>query len=155
MKVLDYLKEENIVCGDIEQGSKETILMQALEDLNFQNARSRKKTVSLLLERESLGSTAVGRGICIPHARVKGIKEIYLGIYLLRKGIDFDSLDNLPVRAFFIFLCPHEEMKLHLRFLARLSRILRDSKLRENILNCREPQNVITAISEYENIHMG
>ena len=79
-----------------------------------------------LLERERLGSTAFGRGMAIPHARIPGLSGVR-GMFLqLAKPVDFDAIDSLPVDLVFVLLSPVDAGADHLKALAQVSRFFRD-----------------------------
>lgn len=94
------------------------------------------QAVNALIERENLGPTGVGRGIALPHARIKGLDKIVGCFVRLEKSIDFDSVDRQPVDLIFTLFAPEGTGVDHLKALALVSRTLRDSgvcdKLRSN-----------------------
>ena len=78
-------------------------------------------------ERERLGSTAIGDGIAIPHGKLRGISRI-LGVFgRSPQGVDFDSLDGNPTHLFFLLVAPEDSASLHLKALARVSRLFKDA----------------------------
>jgi nitrogen PTS system EIIA component len=79
-----------------------------------------------LLERERLGSTAFGRGMAIPHARLDGISGVRALVLQFAKPVDFDAIDALPVDLVFVLLSPTDAGADHLKALAQVSRFLRD-----------------------------
>jgi nitrogen PTS system EIIA component len=86
-----------------------------------------------LLAREATGSTGVGRGVAIPHARVAGLTSVQAVVARLEKPIDFDSLDGEPVDLLVALFAPLDAGSEHLRALARVSRLLRQPELREQL----------------------
>lgn len=92
-----------------------------------------------LLAREKLGSTAMGSGVAIPHARVAGLKKI-VGLFArLEKPVDFESPDGQGVDLMFTLLAPEEAGADHLRALARVSRLLREDTMREKLRASSDP----------------
>ena len=87
-----------------------------------------------LLEREKLGSTGFEDGVAIPHAKIKGLSEFYMGIALSSKGIDFDNIDGKRAHLFFTVLGPESQTEGHLQVLAQISRISRIQKARKEML---------------------
>lgn len=77
-----------------------------------------------LLERERLGSTGVGNGVAIPHAKVAGLRAPVLAVAVTRGGVDFPSNDGIPVRVVFLIASPPDAPAEHLRLLAAISRWL-------------------------------
>ncbi len=81
----------------------------------------------LLAEREELGSTGIGGGIAIPHATLPGASEITIALITIPDGVDFESLDKKPVKAVFAMTAPQDQRSAHVRNLAELSRLAKDS----------------------------
>lgn len=90
-----------------------------------------------LAEREQAGSTGVGHGVAAPHARLEGLKRIR-GIFVrLENPVDFKSVDEQPVDLIFALFAPPQSGSDHLRALARVSRLLRNAELREQLRKAR------------------
>jgi mannitol/fructose-specific phosphotransferase system IIA component (Ntr-type) len=103
-----------------------------------------------LLGRERLGSTGLGRGIALPHTRysVAGVSKPQIVVGRHDEGIDYGSLDGAPVKLFFLLVAP--DVTQHLQILARLSRLLRDPQLREQLLSASTPKQLLHHIDEAE-----
>lgn len=104
----------------------------------------------VLLDREAADSTAFGRGIAFPHARVDGLKEPVALLALSRKGVDFLAKDRHPVHLFFLFLTPSEATELHLRILARSAAIFSDANLYHTLKKVRTPQAALSLLLHHE-----
>lgn len=89
--------------------------------------------VRVLLERESLGSTGIGGGVAIPHGKLHALTEMTVAFGRSSAGVDFESLDAKPVHLFFLLVTPEDRPGEHLRALARISRILKNPGLREQL----------------------
>jgi PTS system nitrogen regulatory IIA component len=121
-----YLVEERIGCN-VEAASKKRVLEQlgqrlaeAVPDLN------QDMVFDALLERERLGSTGLGKGIALPHARMPQITQALAAFVQLPEGIDFDAIDNQPVDLAFAMLVPEEATDEHLQLLAKLAQMFDD-----------------------------
>ena len=90
--------------------------------------------VDVLRERERLNSTAIGDGIAIPHGRVSNLENVVAGFARSSAGVDFDSVDRKSTHLFFVLLAPDDAAALHLKALARISRLLKDKAFRERLL---------------------
>ena len=99
----------------------------------------KKKIRDALFLRESQGSTAFENGIAIPHARLKGIKNITLHIFISKKGIPFKSIDKKKTRLFFVIIGPEDKPNLYLQLLALTARVLKNKKAREEFLAAESP----------------
>jgi PTS system nitrogen regulatory IIA component len=101
-----------------------------------------------LNERERLGSTALGRGVAAPHARLLGLERI-CGLFLrLAKPIDFDALDDEPVDLVFALFAPEDAGADHLRALARVSRALRDPATCAKLRSCADASALHAVLTE-------
>ena len=89
--------------------------------------------LSVVMERERLGSTGVGNGVAIPHGKVNGLTSISGILVRLETPIGFDALDDLPVDLIFMLLAPNDATAAHLKALAVVSRLLRDPETRRSL----------------------
>ena len=108
---------------------------------------------AMLVERERLGTTAMGDGIAIPHARVESLDRVLAVFGLSRAGVDFDSLDGKPTHLFFLLVAPGREGSAHLLLLARLSRLLGAEPFRARLRDVKSTDELFRAIEEEESRH--
>ena len=106
--------------------------------------------LQVLLERERLGSTGIGDGIAIPHGKLQGLDEILLSFGRSSEGIAFDAMDGKPVHLFFLLMAPENSAGLHLKILAKISRMLKDPTLRDNLLRAKSKERIWRIIEEQE-----
>ena len=106
--------------------------------------------LQVLLERERLGSTGIGDGIAIPHGKLQGLDEILLSFGRSSEGISFDAMDGKPVHLFFLLMAPENSAGLHLKILAKISRMLKDPALRDNLLRAKSKERIWRIIEEQE-----
>lgn len=92
-----------------------------------------REVLTLLLEREMLGSTGTGYGVAIPHARVKGLEKPWGLFAKLDKPVDFESVDGEPVDLVFLLLAPSVTGSTHLKSLSKVSRLMRHDEVREEL----------------------
>jgi mannitol/fructose-specific phosphotransferase system IIA component (Ntr-type) len=112
---------------------------------------ARKTLLRALQERELLHSTGIGDGIALPHARnaLVGLVDEPIVVFARHAtGIPYGAIDNVPARLFFLLIAP--TVTQHLGILARLSRILRDPKVRQNLLTAERPEKVISILGDAE-----
>jgi PTS system nitrogen regulatory IIA component len=100
------------------------------------------------MDRERLGSTGIGGGIGIPHGKIKDLETLVLGFGLSRKGVDFESIDGQPTHIFFVLITPEDSTGLHLKLLARISRMLKNDPFKERLLNAADRQEILDIIKE-------
>jgi len=146
---MDFLSKRAIIT-DIKSVKKEDVikeLVDALVDAGDIEKRHRNKLIEALMARESLGSTAIGQGIAIPHAKSDSVTKLIAAFGLSKEGVDFDSLDGELVNIFFLLLGPQDSAGPHLKALARISRLLKDKYFRDNLRMCADDKSVIKTIS--------
>ncbi len=104
--------------------------------------------VRVLIEREALGSTGIGDGIAIPHGKLGSIREMIVAFGRSREGVDFQSRDAKPVYLFFLLVTPLDMPGEHLRTLARISRILKNPVLRDNLTHAAHREELLQLLRE-------
>ena len=150
MKIMDFLSKKSIV-ADLKSSRKEDVIKELVDLLinaGELDKSCRAKVLDSLMERESLGSTAIGQGIAIPHAKSDCVSKLVGAFALSKKGVDFDSLDGEPVYIFFLLLAAQDSAGPHLKALARISRLFKDKYFRENLRNCEDDKQVVKVIGQ-------
>ncbi|MBY8976966.1 PTS sugar transporter subunit IIA [Rhodobacteraceae bacterium NNCM2] len=128
MEISELIVPECIVANPKVSGQKQ-LFQEIAARAHELYGLDQRAVVDGLLERERLGSTAMGGGIAIPHARLEGIDEIKAFFVCLAKPLDFEAADGLGVDLIVALLVPEESGSDHLRALAKVSRLLRDLDL--------------------------
>ena len=150
MKITDFLDRRAIKIG-LTATDKEGILKELVDTLaEVKDIGDRKAIVKALLDRENLGSTGIGQGIAIPHGKTDRVKELVACLGVSRKGVNFEALDGEPVYIFFLLVASKDSAGLHLKALAQISRLLRDSYFCELIKRCQKPEEVYLLIKNEE-----
>ncbi len=106
-----------------------------------------------LMEREKLGSTGVGRGVAIPHGKIEGLAAMTGLLAKLDQPIDFEAVDDQPVDLIFVLLAPMDASAAHLKALAKVSRLLRDERVREALRGAETPEALFAIAVETERSH--
>ncbi len=106
--------------------------------------------INAALERERLGSTGVGNGVAVPHARIDGIDKVMTVFVRLETPLEFHSIDDRPVDLVVFILAPKNEASLHLRALAKISRLLRAQDMRQRLRAAPSREAVFALISEQQ-----
>jgi PTS system nitrogen regulatory IIA component len=124
---------------------------QALHELAKRAAevtRENERTIlDVLLERERLGTTGVGRGIAIPHGRLPSLDRVYGVFARLDRAVDFDAIDDQPVDLVFLLLAPSQAGADHLKALAKVSRLLRDESLCAKLRGCETADGIYALVA--------
>jgi fructose-specific phosphotransferase system IIA component len=150
MKVTEFLSKKAIVM-DIKSTKKEDVIKELVDSLiegGDIEKRYRNKLVEALMSREALGSTAIGQGVAIPHAKADCVDKLIAAFGISKKGIEFDSLDGEPAYIFFLLVAPQDSAGPHLKALARISRLLKDKYFRDGLRAAADDKAVIRIITQ-------
>jgi PTS system nitrogen regulatory IIA component len=147
MKILDVLHEETIIV-DLKSKDKKGVLEELVEPVSRITKINHEKLVRILMDRERLGSTGIEGGIGIPHGKLKELDTLVLGFGLSKSGVNFESMDGRPTHIFFLLFTPENSTGLHLKLLARISRILKNDDFKEQLMNINTADEVISIIQE-------
>ncbi len=147
MKILEVLDKEAILV-ELKSDDKKGVLEELVAPAARIAGVNHEEVMRVLLERERLGSTGIGGGIGIPHGKLKSLKSLVLGFGLSRKGVDFESMDGKPTHIFFLLVTPENSTGLHLKLLARISKILKNDLLKEKLLAATDSDEILSIIKE-------
>ena len=150
MRIVDLLKKQSIDLNASVADKAAAIdhlvdLMAAGGNLNDKELYKQR-----VLAREQEGSTGIGEGIAIPHAKTEAVNEPGLASMIVRDGVDYESLDDEPAHLFFLIAAPAGGANVHLEVLSRLSRMLMDDDFRDNLMNAKTPEEYLAIIDKAE-----
>jgi len=154
MNVLDYLDKDSIIL-DFKQKNKKAALSAILDHIVLKKKlkkESKKDILKIILQREEIGSTAIGGYIALPHARIDSIKDVMLCLCIASEGLDFDSLDQEPVNIIALLLSNQKEAGLHLKMLAFLARMLRDKYFVQQLKAAKTEEEVLALVSKQQQV---
>jgi PTS system nitrogen regulatory IIA component len=147
---MDFLNIKAIKLN-MQSTEKEDALKELVDVLTeTQPITDKKSVVKSLIERENLGSTGIGQGIAIPHGKTDLVKELVAVLGVSHKGVNFEALDGEPVYIFFLLVAPKDTAGPHLKALAQISRLLRDSYFCELMKRCKTPDEIFELIQREE-----
>ncbi|MFO7964535.1 MAG: PTS sugar transporter subunit IIA [Desulfobacterales bacterium] len=149
MKILEVLDKDAIL-SNLKSKDKKGILEELTEPVSQISHIKQETLVKVLMERERLGSTGIGGGIGIPHGKLKDLEKLILGFGLSKKGVDFESMDGRPTYIFFLLITPENSTGLHLKLLARISRILKNDLFKEKLMNAGSQDEIYSIIDEVD-----
>ena len=149
MRLSEILSVQRIAIG-ASCGSGVGVLTHLAELLSADGQCDQTEVFRLLREREQLLSTGIGDGVAIPHTPVPGAAHQRAALVLCPEGVDFDAIDQQPVRIFFGVIGPKSEASEHLKILAKLSRLLRSPETRRRLLESKGPEQAYSLIEEHE-----
>jgi mannitol/fructose-specific phosphotransferase system IIA component (Ntr-type) len=102
-----------------------------------------------VFERERIMSTSIGLGIAIPHVRLKSVADMTMAVGVIKEGIDYEAFDDLPVNIIIMIAAPEGSHREYLSVLARLALLLKNSSLRNGILNAKNTEEVFDILKEH------
>ncbi len=148
MKITDFLTPEMVV-PELKAQSKPEVLKELAARLSGAHPEiPADELTAVLAERERLGSTAIGDGIAIPHGKLPSVSKILGAFGRHARGVDFESLDGNPTHLFFMLVAPEDSTSLHLKALARVSRLFRDGSFREKLMVAADAGEIFRLIKE-------
>jgi PTS system nitrogen regulatory IIA component len=149
MRILDVLRKETILT-DLKAKDKKGVIEELVASVSQITGINNSELVRVLLERERLGSTGIGGGIGIPHGKLANLESLIMGFGLSRKGVDFESMDGRPTHLFFLLITPENSTGLHLKLLARISRILKNDSFKKKLMKASGSDEVFSIIGEVD-----
>ncbi len=139
MATLKDLLLGELILADIKAVDKAGVIREfAAHVCAIGKVRDAEELTRVLLEREAMGSTGIGDGVAIPHGKVRGAHDIVVAFGRSEQGVDYQSLDDKPAYLFFLLVTPDDSPGEHLKLLARISRILKNPFLREELRTVRD-----------------
>ena len=148
MKILDILAPSAIIPAMRAATKSEALQELAALLSSLHPELDRARLVQVLLDREALGSTAIGEGIAIPHGKMPGVTNVMAAFGRSPNGLPFDSLDGNPTRLFFLLVAPEDSAGIHLKALARVSRLLKDKSFRDRLAGGGTQEQLFATIKE-------
>ncbi len=150
MRIVDLLNKESIMLGGSPKNKSEAIDMLVELQVKGGNIADKDEYKKGILAREEKGSTAVGEGIAIPHAKSEAVKAPSLAAMTVPEGVDYEALDDEPSNLLFMIAAPNDG-NVHLEVLSRLMTILMDEDFRAKLLAAKDKDEFLKVIDDMEN----
>jgi nitrogen PTS system EIIA component len=150
MKLGDIIPDGGIM-DDLKAVEKEDVIkemVQALVKTGRIEEASSAKVIKALMDREELGSTGIGAGVAVPHAKHDSITDLVGAFGRSKKGINFDALDGEPVHILFLLLSSKNASGAHLEALAYISRLVRDEKFVKFLKDAKDVKDLRDLLGE-------
>jgi fructose-specific phosphotransferase system IIA component len=152
LRLIDYLNK-NLIFLDIEAQNRDDALSQIIHMMYDNHAiADANQFLSEVQKRESLGSTAIGTGFALPHARTQNVNQIVVAIARLKKGVDFGAEDKEDIKVIFLLGTPVNSVGEYLKVLARISKLLRQNSVRKGLLKAKNQQDVLALFEDTEEL---
>lgn len=148
MRIINLLSKDCILPA-LQAKDKRGVIEELAASLTASFPKlNRAQVVDVLLERERLGSTGIGDNIAIPHGKMPLLPDLLVCFGRSAEGIPYDSMDGKPAQLFFLLLAPENSIGVHLKALAKISRMLKNTSFRHNLLTASDVDTIYTLISE-------
>ena len=150
MRISDILNEQLVVTA-LEGNSKDDII-NALVDLIGSSSKvlDRERVRQAIFEREKLMSTGVGNGFAIPHGKTDAVSDIVAAFAVTAEPIDYQSLDEKPVRLVFLLVGKDNMVGPHIKLLSRISRLMNKEQFRERLLGLKTSREILESFRQEE-----
>lgn len=150
MKIYGLLKEDQIFL-DLEPGDKKQVLEEFVTALKERGVISEDKVIlDELLKRERLGSTGLERGIAVPHALTEKVQEPLLALALIKKGVNFEAVDQLPTYIILLLLGNKDNPGFQLKVLAHICRLVKETEFVEKAKKAETSRDVRSILKDEE-----
>jgi len=148
MKIAEFLRED-LILPELRATDKPSVLREICDAIAVVNPQlGAARLTEVLLEREKLGSTGVGDGIAIPHGKLSGLQGLLAAFGRSHGGIDFQAIDGKPTYLFFVLFAPENSAGIHLKALARISRLFKTPSFRAAVVEARDAAAIHRQIAE-------
>lgn len=153
MKLLDFVVGDAILT-DLAAGSRDEAIREIVRSLVEAGSIPKdamEDVIDAIIKREEMGSTGIGNGVAVPHAKHKSVKELVATVALSRQGVDFQSLDGQDVHILFLLVSPPDRPGDHLRALKTISRHLRKEDFCNFLKQAQSREDVLELLREADN----
>jgi len=150
MKICGFLQEDHIIL-DLKPGEKKQILEDFMKSLKDRDLITDERIIlEELLKRESLGSTGLEKGIAVPHALTDRVKEPFLALAVVKEGVDFEAVDQMPTYVILLLLGNRNNPGFQLKVLAHICRLVKETRIVERIRKAKSPADICAIFDEEE-----
>jgi fructose-specific phosphotransferase system IIA component len=149
---IQNLLTQDMVLLELKSGNRDDVLKEMVGFLKQREKITKEKELyEKLIQREELGSTAIGDGVAIPHCKIKGVKDPVVVLAVSKTGVDFNSLDGNPTFVFFLVVSSPDNPSLNLQILAAIAHLVRKANFfLKKILEAKSISDLLDIIKEEE-----
>jgi PTS system nitrogen regulatory IIA component len=149
MRLDEYL-DRDLVLPNLQATTKSEVLREMTRAIASRHPQiDADQALSVLLDREGLGTTGIGDGVAIPHGKLPVLPSIILLVGRSLHGVDFEALDFKPCNIFFLVLAPEQMTGIHLRILAHISRLIKDESFRRDFFEADGSDALLRLLQSY------
>lgn len=147
------LLDKRMIIPQLVSTSKEGVLRELVRAIaQVEKQVDENQFMEVLLERESLGSTGIGDGVAIPHGKSKNAKRLLASFGRSLAGMDFQSMDAKPTHLFFLLVAPENSAGIHLKALARISRLMKENAFRKRLMDANSGDEIYSLFAAEDEI---
>jgi mannitol/fructose-specific phosphotransferase system IIA component (Ntr-type) len=155
MDICNLLDRSTIVRG-LEVDDKKELINKVVDLLEPKVSSEQLERIrTSVFERENIMSTGVGKQLAIPHGKCDSIDEILASFAILEESVEFDSIDDQPVKIVFLLVGPEDKSGQHIKLLSRISRLMNSTAFREKLLECNSPDEIFSTFQTEEKEYFG
>ncbi len=155
MDICTHLDRSTIAKG-LEVDNKKDLINEVVNLLETKvSGEQLEKIRKAVFEREEIMSTGIGKQLAIPHGKCDSLDEILAGFAVLEECVEFDSIDNQPVKMVFLLVGPEDQSSQHIKLLSRISRLMNSSAFREKLLECNDSDEIFETFQSEEKEYFG
>ena len=148
MKIVDFVRPE-LILPELSGRKKAEVVAELAHHMARQQPEiNAGSLIKVLMEREQLASTAIGEEVAIPHGKIDAVGHLVGALGRSRAGLEFDSIDGAPTHLVFMLVAPQSSTGVHLKALARLSRLFRDGDFRARLMAAPSRESMYQIISD-------
>lgn len=152
MNIFSLLDTETVL-PNLEARNKVEILNKLVSTLESKIPADKVgKILTAVKEREEIMSTGVGKGLAIPHGKTSAIEQTYAAFAVLKEPVEYEAIDQKPVKMVFLLVGPQSSNSLHIKMLSRISRLMNNSDFRDRLLNCTSAEEIIQQFQSEESM---
>lgn len=150
MKIGDILTEEMVLTN--LEGTTKNEIIDAMIDLVGKSSKvtDKEKVREAIFEREEIMSTGVGNGFAIPHGKTDAVSDIVAAFAVTAEPIDYQSLDEKPVRLVFLLVGKDNMVGPHIKLLSRISRLMNKEEFRNRLIEMKTPREILETFKKEE-----
>lgn len=153
MQLTDLLTEQHILIP-LKCKTRDECIKALIEAIDKEGLiADADKAYEAILEREKLMTTGVGNGIAIPHCKHSSCPNFAVALGIHPDGVDFEAIDKKKVHLIFLLIGPENNPSLHIKLLSRISRLMSNEDLREQLMECANPQEAHELLKEEESYY--
>lgn len=153
---ISTLLDRSTIAKGLEVKDKQEIINRVVDLLEAKVSKEQlEKIRQSVFDREEIMSTGVGKQLAIPHGKCDSINEILASFAVLDESVEFESIDNQPVKMVFLLVGPEDKSNHHIKLLSRISRLMNSTAFRDKLLQCDNPDEIFETFKTEEKQYFG